>query len=288
MLSRAIALALSRLSRVAGDGAFESTFRESMPFIFIYGYKIFMDKSIQHMRENNRGRTALITGSTRGIGLATAAEFLRNGDNAAIFCRHKNHVDEAVDKLTAGLGADNKSKRILGLVGDVRDAASVEHIVATVLEKFGSIDVMINNAGVAVWKPIEETTEEEWDDVIKTNLKGSFLFMRNVVPVMKRQGGGVIINISSGLGVQGQANYSAYSASKFGQVGLVQVVADETSGTGIKVYAILPGGVATKLHLDIHPWEDQSQMMTPEHVAKTIFEVAEGERHSGSSIEVYF
>ncbi|MDP2211002.1 MAG: SDR family oxidoreductase [Candidatus Aquicultor sp.] len=246
-----------------------------------------MNAFIEGMRESNSGRTVLITGSTRGIGLATAAEFLRNGDNAAIFCRHKSHVDEAVDKLVAGLSANGKSKRILGLVGDVRDAADVENIVAAVLEQFGRIDVLINNAGIAVWEPIEETTEAEWDDVMDTNLKGSFLFMRNVVPVMKRQGGGVIINISSGLGVQGQANYSAYSASKFGLVGLVQVVADETSGTGIKVYAILPGGVATKLHLDIHPWEDPSRMMTPEHVAKTVFEVAEGERHSGSSVEVY-
>ncbi|MBS3908205.1 MAG: SDR family oxidoreductase [Actinobacteria bacterium] len=247
-----------------------------------------MDTSTHDMRKLNSGRVVLITGSTRGIGLASAAAFLRNDDKVAIFCRHLNHVDEAVNKLAADQGADYLVERILGLVGDVREPDSVENIVATVLEKFGSIDVMINNAGIAAWKPIEETKEEEWDEVIETNLKGSFLFMRAVVPIMRRQGHGVIINISSGLGVQGQANYSAYSASKFGLVGLVQVVADETSGTGIKVYAILPGGVSTKLHLDIHPWEDPSKMMTPEHVAKTIFEVAEGVGHSGSSVEVYF
>ncbi|MDI6816183.1 MAG: SDR family oxidoreductase [Actinomycetota bacterium] len=252
------------------------------------GYKTYMDKSIQDKRESNVGRVVLITGSTRGIGLAAAAEFLRNGDNTAIFCRHQNHVDEAVDKLTADQGAGSGCEGLQGLVGDVRDPDSVDYVVKAVLERFGRIDILINNAGIAVWKPIEETTDDEWDEVIKTNLKGSFLFMRAVLPIMKRQGSGVIINISSGLGVQGQAKYSAYSASKFGLVGLVQVVADETSGTGIKVYAILPGGVATKLHLDMHPWEDPSKMMTPEHVAKTIFGVAEGVGASGSAVEVYF
>lgn len=229
----------------------------------------------------------MITGSTRGIGLAAAEEFLQNGDRVAVFCRHKEHVDEAVHELSRDPATDGP-RVVLGLVGDVRSATSVEHIVDTVLEEFGRIDVLVNNAGIAFWKSIEETTDVEWDEVIKTNLKGSFLFMRAVLPIMKRQSSGVIINISSGLGVQGSANYSAYSASKFGLVGLTQVVADETRDTGIKVYAVLPGGVATKLHTDIHPWEDPSKMMTPEHVADVIFEVAEGARPSGSAVEVYF
>lgn len=238
--------------------------------------------------ESISNRAVIVTGSTRGIGLATAAEFLRNGDEVAILCRHRDHVDEAVERLSEITGLSDVSQNILGLIGDVRISSDVREMVDIAIRDFGRIDVLINNAGIAVWRLVEHTGEHEWDDVLDTNLKGSFLFMHEVVPIMRKQESGVIINISSGLGVQGQANYSAYSASKFGQIGLTQVVADETRDAGIKVYAVLPGGVATKLHLDIHPWEDASKMMTPEHVAQEIFRVAEGKNRSGASIEVYY
>lgn len=238
--------------------------------------------------ESISNRAVIVTGSTRGIGLATAAEFLRNGDEVAILCRHRDHVDEAVERLSEITGLSDVSQNILGLIGDVRISSDVREMVDIAIRDFGRIDVLINNAGIAVWRLVEHTGEHEWDDVLDTNLKGSFLFMHEVVPIMRKQESGVIINISSGLGVQGQANYSAYSASKFGQIGLTQVVADETRDVGIKVYAVLPGGVATKLHLDIHPWEDASKMMTPEHVAQEIFRVAEGKNRSGASIEVYY
>ncbi|HEY3374025.1 MAG TPA: SDR family oxidoreductase [Candidatus Aquicultor sp.] len=228
-----------------------------------------------------------MTGSTRGIGLATAVEFLKNGDSVTVFCRHQDHVDQALEQLCKNAGLQNPCQNILGLVGDVRMFDDVREIVDATFRNFGRIDVLINNAGVAVWRPIEATSEGEWDDIIDTNLKGSFLFMREVVPIMRHQQSGIIINVSSGLGVEGEANYSAYSASKFGLIGLTQVVADETKDVGIKVYAVLPGAVATKLHLDIHPWEDPSKMMTPEHVAKRIFEIAEGTMPPGESIEVY-
>lgn len=247
-----------------------------------------MDQFKTNSPRNGDGRAILITGSTRGIGLSAAARFLSGGGRVAIFCRHREHVDEALAELSKVSKAADSSEHILGLVGDVRKSDDIKRITNATLDSFGRIDVLINNAGVAVWKPTEETTEEEWDNIIDTNLKGSFLFMHYVLPVMRRQDSGVIINISSGLGVQGSANYSAYSASKFGLIGLTQVVADETGGTGIKVYAVLPGGVATRLHLDIHPWEDPDTMMTPEYIAEKIFDVARGKKRSGSSIEVYY
>lgn len=247
-----------------------------------------MKQSKESVVKSISSRAVIVTGSTRGIGLATAAEFLKNGDKVTIFCRHQDHVDEAVEQLSEITGLSKVSQNILGLVGDVRVSSDVRELVDIALRNFGRIDVLVNNAGIAVWRLIEHTSEHEWDDVLDTNLKGSFLFMREVMPIMKKQGSGIIINISSDLGVEGQAKYSAYSASKFGQIGLTQVVADETRDTDIKVYAVLPGGVATKLHLDIHPWEDPSEMMTPEYVAKEIFQVAEGKGRSGESIEVYY
>lgn len=228
-------------------------------------------------------QVVIITGSSRGIGEATAARFLANGDQVVIFCRHQNHVDEAVGRLLEF----GQKENILATTGDVRSTPDVKRIVKEALDRFGRIDVLVNNAGMAIWKLVEETSEQEWDDLLDTNLKGAFLFTHQVLPMMKKQGVGVIINISSGLGVQGQARYSAYSASKFGMIGLTQVVADEVKDSKIKIYAVLPGAVATKLHLDVHPWEDPKSMMTPEYVGGKIFELAKGGKPNGYELEVY-
>ena len=229
-------------------------------------------------------RIVIITGSTRCIGLAIAQGFLKRKDKVIVFCRHKNHLEEATEVLSKIASPED----IFGTVCDVRISADVKRVVAETINKFGRIDILINNAGTALWKLTEEISELEWDDVLDTNLKGPFLFTREVLPVMKRQKAGIIINISSGLGEHGGAKYSAYSASKFGVIGLTQCVAAETSQTGdIKVYAVLPGAVATKLHLDIHPSEDPSSMMTPEYVAEKILELAEGYKITGSSVEIY-
>ncbi|MGZ3495411.1 MAG: SDR family NAD(P)-dependent oxidoreductase, partial [Thermodesulfobacteriota bacterium] len=176
---------------------------------------------------------------------------------------------------------------ILGLVGDVRNEKDVKRIVAQSLKHFGRIDILINNAGIAAYKELEKTTEKEWDDILDSNLKGCFLFMRRVVPVMKQRGSGVIINISSGLGISGEANFSAYCASKFGVIGLTQSVADETADTGLRIYALLPGAVSTKLNWDLGLGMKPSELLSPGHVAKRIFELAKGKRRSGQSVTVY-
>jgi 3-oxoacyl-[acyl-carrier protein] reductase len=228
-------------------------------------------------------RTAVITGSTRGIGLSTAALFLKNGDRVVIFCRHRQHVAKAIQQLA---GPD-RGQRILGLVGDVRDEMDVQRIVAQSLKHFGGIDILINNAGIAAYKELEKTTQKEWDDIIDTNLKGCFLFMRRVVPVMKKRGSGTIINISSALGAAGEANFSAYCASKFGVIGLTQSIADETAGTGLRIYAVLPWAVNTKLNWDLNLGMKLTELLSPEHVARKIFALAEGKRKSGQSVAVY-
>jgi len=228
-------------------------------------------------------RVVIITGSTRGIGFETAAEFLRNGDRVVIFCRHKSHVTDATNHLSR-IG---NSEDILSLVGDVRKAKDVKRILSQSLKRFGRVDILINNAGIGAYKPIEKTGEKEWENILNTNLKGCFLFIREVLAIMKREGRGIIVNVSSGLGVEGIANFSAYCASKFGAVGLTQVAADETLGSGIKVYAVLPAAVNTKLISDIGLKMDPSELMAPEYVARRIFEVAEGKKKSGQLIEVY-
>jgi 3-oxoacyl-[acyl-carrier protein] reductase len=228
-------------------------------------------------------RTVLITGSTRGIGLETAAQFLKNGDQGVIFSREKQHVEEARERLL-GFG---KKEALLSLVGDVRKQRDVERIVKQSLKRFGRIDVLINNAGVGVYRKIEKTTEEEWDHIIDTNLKGTFLFLRQIIPLMKRQGRGIIVNVSSGLGVEGMANFSAYCASKFGVVGLTKALTDELSDSFIRIYAVLPGAVDTSLLSDSGFQMDSSDLLRPEYVARKIFAAARGRRKSGSLITVY-
>jgi 3-oxoacyl-[acyl-carrier protein] reductase len=228
-------------------------------------------------------RIVVITGSTRGIGFSTAAEFLKGGDQVVIFCRHQEHVMKATNQL-AGHG---ERENILGLVGDVRRERDVRKIVSRCLKHFGRIDILINNAGIAAYKGIEKITQKEWDDILDTNLKGCFLFMRHVIPLMRKQGKGVIINISSGLGVSGEANFSAYCASKFGVIGLTQSVADETANTGLRIYAVLPGAVNTKLNWNLHLGMASSELLAPEVVARRIYGLAEGKRKSGQSLTVY-
>ena len=228
-------------------------------------------------------RIVLITGSTRGIGLSTAAEFLKHGDRVVIFSRDKQHVQEA-DSHLSSLG---EKENLLALVGDVRKLKDVERIVNQTLKHFGRIDVLINNAGVAAYRPIEEMTEEGWDRIIDTNLKGTFLFLNQVVPIMKQQGMGTVVNISSGLGVEGMANFSVYCASKFGVVGLTRALADEISDPDIRIYAVLPGAVDTQLIKDSDFEIDSSELLKPDYVARKIFEAAGGKKKSGALITVY-
>ena len=228
-------------------------------------------------------RGVIITGSTRGIGFATAAEFLKNGDRVVVFCRHREHAAETKERLASFGHHEN----ILALAGDVRIGRHVKSIAARSLKHFGRIDVLINNAGIAAYKPVEKTKEKEWDDIVDTNLKGTFLFIRQVLPVMKKQGSGVIINISSAQGVEGEANFSAYCASKFGVIGLTQAVADETRRSGIRVYAVLPWAVNTTLLAGSGLALDPSEVLAPEYVAGKIFEAAKGKKKTGHLFEVY-
>jgi len=228
-------------------------------------------------------RVVMITGSTRGIGFATAAEFLKKGDRIVIFCRHEGHGIEAERQL-ASVGP---SENILRLVGDVRKEKDIKRMIGQGLKRFGRIDILINNAGIAAYKSIEVTTDKEWNNIIDTNLKGTFLFIREIIPVMEKQGNGLIINISSGLGVEGKANFSAYCASKFGVIGLTRVAADEIQNRGLKVYAVLPGAVDTQLISDIGIKIDPSDLLAPEYLARRIFEAAQGRRKTGTLFEVY-
>jgi NAD(P)-dependent dehydrogenase (short-subunit alcohol dehydrogenase family) len=208
------------------------------------------------------GRVVLVTGCARarGIGRAIAVAFARGGadvvvtDVAAGGTRNEN--EEGLEEIRLGWkGLDSLAgeinglgRRVLTLVGDVSRAADAERFVADALAQFGRIDVLVNNAAAphgADRRLLWEVPEEAWDLVIDVNLKGTFLMSRAVIPHMLERGSGRIINMASVSGKRGTARRGAYSASKFGIIGLTQVMAQELGAHGITANAICPGSVET-------------------------------------------
>ena len=189
-----------------------------------------------------KDKVALITGGGRGIGKAVALAYGREGAKLAICARTGSELEETAKEIRA-LGAD-----CLAVVCDVSLEESVAKTAQEVQEKFGRIDVLINNAGVMTRPtPLAELEVRKWDYTISVNLRGPFLMTRALLPLMMRQRSGSIINVSSSIGRGAYANFAAYAASKWGIEGLTQTLAAEVSPHNIRVNSVEPGYVATKL-----------------------------------------
>jgi 3-oxoacyl-[acyl-carrier protein] reductase len=187
------------------------------------------------------GKTALVTGAATGIGRAIAIALA--GAGARIAVNHLGHAREArqVVKEMAAHGAS-----AIEVEADVTKAAKVERMVDKIRDALGPIDILVNNAGVILEKPFIETTEEDWDYVVDTDLKAVYLCSRAVLPAMVERGAGTIINITSELGFLGRERYAAYCAAKAGVIGLTRSLAREFA-PAIRVNAIAPGPVNTSM-----------------------------------------
>ena len=180
-------------------------------------------------------KVAIVTGAASGIGLGVAQLFIKEGSKVVFSDINKS----------GKAAADAAGKKALFIECDISSAKSVKNLVAKTLEAFGTIDILINNAGILYQKPISETSDEEWDAVINTNLKGPFLLTREVLPIFEKQGKGKIVNMASIAGIIGYENLSAYCASKGGIIAMTRSLALEFAPKNINVNCVCPGAIKT-------------------------------------------
>jgi NAD(P)-dependent dehydrogenase (short-subunit alcohol dehydrogenase family) len=189
-------------------------------------------------------KVALVTGAARGIGLATAKRFLADDWRVALL-----DIDsEMLTRTHAALPSD----KVIAICCDVADPAGVAEAVALVEEKFRRLDALVNNAGIAIFKPILEVTYEDWSRVLAVNLTGPFLCVQAAAPLMRDSGGGAIVNITSISGLRASTLRTAYGTSKAGLAHLTQQQAVELAPLGIRVNAVAPGPVDTAMAKAVH------------------------------------
>jgi 3-oxoacyl-[acyl-carrier protein] reductase len=213
------------------------------------------------------GKSVLITGASAGIGRATALAFAAKGANVVVTARREQRLRELCDLIGAHDG------KAVFHAGDAANESTAQACVALAVRQFGRLDILINNAGAGNYKNLVDTSAEEYDALMDSNMKSSFLFTRHAVPVMIGQKGGEILFISSVAGLQGYAGEAVYCASKFAQIGFAQALDGELRKFGIKVGTICPGGVKTEFAVGKGRTEEgvkTSYMMEPHEVADAI------------------
>jgi 3-oxoacyl-[acyl-carrier protein] reductase len=218
------------------------------------------------------GKTAIITGAARGIGKAIAISYAQNGCNVAFTDLVINEAAQETEKELIALGVKAK-----GYASDASNYEDTQRVVKEIHQEFGRVDILVNNAGITKDGALKRMTEEQWDLIISVNLKSVFNFTKAVQPIMWKQAGGSVINMSSVVGVSGNANQCNYSASKAGIIGFTKSAAKEMGARGIRHNAIAPGFIITEmtgvLPEDVKKeWESRIPLKrggTPQDVADT-------------------
>ena len=189
-----------------------------------------------------KGKIALITGAAQGIGKGIALEYAKQGATVAFTVRKLDERSEALVNEIATMGGTAKA-----YAADASSFNAAAEVIAEVMKDFGKIDILVNNAGITKDGLLMRMTEEQWDMVINTNLKSAFNYIHAITPIMMKQRAGSIINMTSIVGITGNAGQANYAASKAGMIGLTKSVAKELGSRGVRVNAIAPGFIATEM-----------------------------------------
>jgi NAD(P)-dependent dehydrogenase (short-subunit alcohol dehydrogenase family) len=222
-------------------------------------------------------KTAVVTGGTKGIGRAIAKSLIDAGANVVITARNHDEITNAVSEL-------NRRSRgsAVGHVCDVRDYDQVKSLFANL----NALDILINNAGVGIFAPVESMSVEDFRTVLETNVFGVFYCCHEAIPMMKQRGGGYIINISSLAGANPHPKMAAYNASKFGLNGFSEALMQEVRHDGIKVSYIMPGSVNTEFGGD-EPSDEKSWQLQPSDIAEVVMDLlAHTNRALPSRVEI--
>ena len=215
-----------------------------------------------------RDRVAIVTGAGRGIGRATALALAAEGASVVLAARSANEIESAAAEIRAS--HPDPGLRALAIPCDVTSEAQVTAMVERTLGELGRIDVLVNNAGYARQGPIADLTVGELQRALDVNLIGTFLCCKAVLPTMRRQGSGRIVNVVSGSGKRGSLRRGAYTAAKFAVIGFSQCLQLEVKEHGIGVCCVCPGPIDTLMRATNNPGEDRSKLLPPEEIAEAI------------------
>jgi 3-oxoacyl-[acyl-carrier protein] reductase len=201
-------------------------------------------------------KVAVVTGAGRGIGKAIAVAFAEEGASVVCAARSLDEINAVAEQIQGR-----------AIQCDIGQESAIRNLIDETLEAFGHIDILVNNAGAVARLPVHELPVEEWDNVINVNLRGVFLCTKFALPSMLAQGSGCIINISSGAGVVGPANRSAYAASKHGVMGFTKTLVAEYLRQGIRSHVILPDATVSRMRSEGFPEEDPATLIQAEDIA---------------------
>lgn len=215
--------------------------------------------------ESLQGKKALITGAGKGIGKALALAFAKEGISVALLSRTTSDLEKVAEEVRAA------GVKAMVVAADVSDENSVNKAAEIVLKEFGTIDILINNAGIGRFGNFMDLSSTSWSEVININLMGTYFVTRAFLPSMISQKSGDIINISSTAGLKGNAMTSAYSASKFAVIGLTESLMAEVRKHNIRANVLVPSTVATDMALDLNLTDgNPEKVMQPEDIAELL------------------
>ena len=220
-------------------------------------------------------KVALVTGASRGIGRSVAISLAKEGAIVVAAARDSEMLKESCRVIEEAGG------QALVSTVELSNENSIRKLMETVTEKFGRLDVLVNNAGITLSSVLEETTTDDWDRLMAVNVRGAFVLCREAVGLLRQAQPGVIVNISSVVGVKGYAKQIAYTASKHAMRGMSIAMAEELKESNVRVHVICPGGVDTEMVSRVRPDINKDELIQPEEIAELVLYLVS---HTGNAI----